>query len=121
MLLRMIFLASLISLCWALPAAAQCSPEFSGDQCLQLEDNQDPTGGTGGGSGCRYYMCGNATGNAQANYVWCPESASYQNCPIAYCSYSSCIGTNCTPETTSCLACSSATGNNVHISSCPWQ
>jgi hypothetical protein len=119
MIIRAGLLVSVIVLL-ALPAFAVCSAEYSGDQCAQIDnlDGADSTSG-GGGDYCPYYLCGNATGKVQTNLVWCQETGNYQDCPIAYCEYQKCIGSNCTPTTITCTACASKTGNNVHESACP--
>jgi len=128
MLIRAGFLISAMLLL-ALPASAVCSAEYSADQCdqMNLDDNVDTPGG-GGGQYCPYYLCGNAEGNAQTNQVWCPEApnptpggppGAFKDCPIAFCQARTCVGSNCSPETTTCTACPSQTGNNVHVSDCP--
>lgn len=123
MIVRIGLFVSLLLLL-AVPVALGCSAEYSGDQCMQMMDDQGGTGsGSGGGGGCPYYMCGNATGNVQANWVWCPDpdgiNGRYVDCPIAYCSYRNCVGSNCYPTSMTCTGCASAQGNNVHVSDCP--
>ncbi|MEA2337172.1 MAG: hypothetical protein QOE82_1179 [Thermoanaerobaculia bacterium] len=100
--------------------AQVCSAEYSGDQCDQMNrDAGDPNGNSGGGGGCPYYMCGNATEGVISSSAWCEASQRYTDCPIFYCTYSACVGTNCTPESITCSSCASRQGNNVHISDCP--
>ncbi len=94
-----------------------CSAEYSPDQCDQL--NGDNNGGPAPGGTCPFYMCGNATTAHQSSEDWCEATQSYQNCPIYYCRYSPCIGTNCYPTSMTCSTCSSRQGNNVHLSDCP--
>lgn len=102
----------------AVPGEAQyCSAEYSGDQCLQMND--DVPGSTGPPGACPYYLCGNAGGRSQDAYVWCPETVGYVNCPIAYCQYSPCYGANCYVTSINCSACPSQPGNNGHESDCP--
>ena len=98
-----------------------CSAEYSAEQCCDMGfgcDGGAPTGGSGGTS-CPYYLCGNATGAAQSNWVWCRTSQNYVDCPIAYCQYSPCVGTNCTPQTITCSDCPDKSGTNAHITECP--
>ena len=122
----------LVSVCLllALPASANSYFDdpwywFNSDQWWQMWDGGSTGGGTTGGSGgCPYYMCGNATPNVQSAYVWCentvdPSKSKWVDCPIAYCSYQSCVGSNCTPETIDCTACTNQKGNNVHVQECP--
>jgi hypothetical protein len=118
--LRLYILLALV----AAPVAAHaqvCSAEYSGDQCEQMHrDGVNPDGTSGGGGyQCPYYLCGNATGNVQSSVAWCEATQNYKDCPIAYCTYQQCVGTNCTPETITCSSCPSRQGNNVHLSECP--
>lgn len=109
----------------ALPAVGSedgCAAEYSAEQCQQMGGGDG--GGTGnpnGGStsGCPYYLCGNATGVVQSAWGWCEATQAWSDCPIGYCEYRSCIGTNCYPTSMTCTGCSSRQGNNLHISSCP--
>jgi hypothetical protein len=111
----------------ALPALANedmCSAEYSAEQCRQMNEGGggNPAGGGGGGGGsstCPYYMCGNATFSAQSSWGWCEATQTWTDCPIFYCTYQSCVGTNCTPESITCSSCASRQGNNLHVSDCP--
>lgn len=97
-----------------------CSAEYSAEQCCAMGYGCD-TGGapTGSGGSCPYYLCGNATGGTQSNWVWCKTTQSYVDCPIAYCQYVPCSGSNCTPQTITCTDCADKSGSNVHLSDCP--
>ena len=106
----------------AVPGEAQeCSAEYSGDQCLQINNDGSGSTGPGGGGGgaCPYYLCGNAGSARQSAMVWCPETEAFVDCPIFYCRYSPCSGTNCYPTSMNCSACPSQSGNNAHESDCP--
>ena len=100
-----------------------CSAQYSAEQCEQMEGGTGNTGGgnTGGGSspGCPYYMCGNAGFDAQSAWAWCEATQSWSNCPIYFCRYMNCVGTNCSPTWEVCENCSSRQGNTVRVSSCP--
>jgi hypothetical protein len=118
-------LAVVVAVLAAAPVIA-CPAYYSGDQCEQIgggggdDQNDGSTGdGSGGGGRCPYYMCGNAMGGYQDSWGWCEATQTYENCPIFYCQAAACVGTNCYPTTGICSDCSSRTGNNVHISSCP--
>ena len=119
--MRVAWLCGLVLLLFvALPGQGQCSAEYTGEQCEQLNnDIDDPNDQGGGGKTCPYYLCGNAGARAQSAYVWCPESVAYVDCPIYYCQYSPCIGTNCYVTSVNCTACASQAGNNGHESTCP--
>jgi hypothetical protein len=109
----------------AAPPVFACGAQYTQEQCRQM-DNQDDgsTGdGTGGGgaSSCPYYMCGNAVPNQQSAVDWCEATQTYTDCPIAYCRYEQCSGTNCYPRWEICTACSSRSSNNAVPSQCPRQ
>lgn len=125
-LLRPLLLVTAVLLS-ALPAVAQsdddgddhaCSAEYSGEQCLQMQNGGD-TQPPGSGDGCPFNLCGNASPSAISSVGWCEATESWEDCPIAYCSYSPCIGTNCTPTFIVCSACSSRQGNNADMTNCP--
>lgn len=108
----------------AIPALALksgCPAEYSAEQCEQLKD--DPGGDDsvdgGGPSTCPYYMCGNATARWQPAVDWCVATQSWVDCPISYCEYKYCVGSNCYPTSMTCTTCSSRQGNNAHESDCP--
>lgn len=108
----------------AFPAMALksgCPAEYSAEQCEQLKDGDGDDGSVDGGgpSTCPYYMCGNATAGVQSSWDWCEATQKWEDCPIAYCEYKWCVGSNCYPTSMTCSACSSRQGNNVHTSECP--
>lgn len=106
----------------AITAEAQyCSPEYSGEQCLQMgpENSDTGNGGGNGAPGCPYYMCGNAFGKYQAAEDWCEATQSWVDCAIEYCEYQPCIGSNCYTTWSICGACSSRGANHVHVTECP--
>jgi hypothetical protein len=118
---RIILLMSL-ALVFVVPAAAQyCSPEYSGEQCLQSggTENADTGGGGLGAPSCPYYMCANAVPGNQDGDGWCEATQSYVSCPIFYCQYRPCAGSNCYTTWQICSDCSSRQGNNLHLSDCP--
>jgi hypothetical protein len=106
-----------------LPAMAlvHCPAEYSEEQCDQMADEDGTTGGSGttGGGACPYQMCGNAVADFINSYDWCEATNKQSNCPISYCAYQACIGTNCTPTSGVCSTCSSRSGNTADIEDCP--
>lgn len=111
----------LMMLCVATSAMAWdagCAAEYDEETCKQMED--DGTGGnpTTGGT-CPYYMCGNAFARWQSAVAWCDATGENTDCPIEYCEYRACIGSNCYPSWEVCTTCASREGNRAHQSACP--
>jgi hypothetical protein len=84
----------------ALPVMASedvCSAEYTAEQCQQMEGDGGGTGNPNGGgsSGCPYYLCGNAIPDVQSASDWCEATQSYKDCPIGFCRYVPCSGSNC--------------------------
>lgn len=100
---------------------AGCAAEYTEEQCAQMQsDGTSGTSGTNGNHGtCPYYMCGNASAKSQSAWVWCEVKRAWIDCPIAYCAYKECVGSNCYPTWIVCSDCSSSQGNNAHQSACP--
>lgn len=105
----------------ALALKSGCPAEYNLQQCEQAKDDGGIDEDEGGGSGgsCPFYMCGNATPRVQSAWGWCDATQAESDCPIQYCEYQQCVGTNCTPYWIVCSACSSREGNNTSTTDCP--
>jgi hypothetical protein len=100
--------------------AGGCPAEYNAEQCAQLDDTD--SGGNSGGNACPYYLCSNSEPDVRSYYVWCSATQSYTDCPTTACYYRSCIGSNCTIDTSvQCENCTERRGSNVHVSTCPTQ
>lgn len=105
----------------ALALKSGCPAEYNLQQCEQAKDDGGIDEDEGGGSGgtCPYDMCANATARMQDAWGWCEATQTEANCPIAYCEYQPCVGSNCYVSWIACSACSSRQGNNGHETECP--
>lgn len=92
-----------------------CAAEYTEEQCAQMESDGTSGNNTTGGR-CPYYMCGNAFAKWQSAVDWCEATQQMSDCPIEYCVYQECIGSNCYPTSKTCDKCSSRQGNKVSTS-----